>query len=259
MAEPAVDEMTIDEVARSAGVVTSTVRLYQNRGLLPPPVRRGRVGYYGAGHLARLRLIAQLQERGFSLAGIKQLVDGLDAGDSLRAVLGLGDAPSTWSSEVPRPMSLEALAGQLPEVEFTPEVIRRVVELGLVEVPDGGDVVVRSPSFLDIGSRLTALGVPGEVVLDQYEALSDDTTRIAGRFTDLFRTYMWEPFVESGLPPERIDEMIAALERLGPLAERVVAMALRHALQEFAETFIRAEADRLGIDIPLPGDPRPPG
>jgi DNA-binding transcriptional MerR regulator len=85
-----VAELTIDELARTAGLV-STVRLYQNKGLIPPPTKRGRVGYYDERHLERLRAIAQLQQRGFSLAGIKELFDGMESGDSLRSVLGLND------------------------------------------------------------------------------------------------------------------------------------------------------------------------
>ena len=46
--------MTIDQIAQHAGIPVSTVRLYQNKGLLPPPERRGRVGYYDAGHRGRL-------------------------------------------------------------------------------------------------------------------------------------------------------------------------------------------------------------
>jgi DNA-binding transcriptional MerR regulator len=247
-------EMTIDELARSADVVVSTVRLYQNRGLLPAPTKRGRIGYYDERHLSRLRLIAQLQDRGFSLASIKELLDGMDRGESLRAVLGLGDTPSTWSPEPPKRMPLTELASYLPQVEFTPEMVNRVIGLGLVELTDdGSEVVVRSPSFLQIGSELAALGVPPDVILDQYEALRDDSERIAGRFTDVFRAHMWEPFVEAGMPAERVTEMINTLEKLGPLAENVVVMALRHALQEQAETFIRAEAERLGLEIPRPG------
>lgn len=247
-------EMTIDELARAGGVVVSTVRLYQNRGLLPSPTKRGRVGYYDTIHLGRLRLIARLQDRGFSLAAIKELLDGMDSGESLRAVLGLGDAPSTWTPEQHVSMPLPELAGFLPEVEFTPAMVNRVVELGLVEFSDdAAQVVVRSPSFLEIGRELAALGMPGEVILDQYEELRDDATRIAGRFTDVFRTHMWEPFAEAGMPGERITEMINALEKLGPLAEGVVVMALRHALQDLAEAFIRAEAERLDVDIPRPG------
>jgi DNA-binding transcriptional MerR regulator len=247
-------EMTIDELARAADVVVSTVRLYQNRGLLPPPTKRGRVGYYSARHLGRLRLIGQLQDRGFSLAGIRELLDGMDNGESLRAVLGLGDAPSTWTPETPQAMPLADLARSLPQVDFTPEMVTRVIELGLAEFSsDGTQAVVRSPAFLEIGRQLAELGLPPEVILDQYEELRDDTERIAGRFTDVFRSHLWEPFVEDGMPAERIAEMVDALERLGPLAEGVVVTTLRHALQRIAEDFIRAEAERLGVDIPRPG------
>ena len=258
MTEPTA-EMTIDELARAADVVTSTVRMYQHRGLLPPPAKRGRVGYYGAAHLGRLRLIVQLQERGFSLAGIKELLAGMDRGESLRALLGLGEVSSTWAPEVPRSMPLAELAGRLPQADFTPELVSRVVGLGLVEFSgDASEVVVRSPSFLDVGAELAAVGVPPDVILDQYEALRDDAARIAGRFTDVFRTHLWEPFVEAGMPAERITELVNALEELGSLAERVVVMALRHALQDLAESFIRAEADRLGVEIPRPGQGAPP-
>lgn len=246
--------MTIDEFARAGDVVVSTVRLYQNRGLLPAPTKRGRVGYYDSRHLGRLRLIAKLQERGFSLAGIRELLHGMEHGASLQAVLGLDGEPSTWTPEVPQRLSLAELAEALPGVALTPEVVARVVGLGLVEfVEGGGDVVVRSPSFLRIGSQLAALGVPSEVILDQYEALRDDAERISARFTAVFRTHMWEPFLGAGMPAERIASMVEALEQLGPLAEDVVVTSLRHSLQEFAEAFIEAEADRLGVDIPRPG------
>ena len=65
--------MTIYQLAHEAGIPTSTVRCYQNRGLLPPSRRRGRMGYYNAEHRDRLRLIAHLQERGFEEGGQSRL------------------------------------------------------------------------------------------------------------------------------------------------------------------------------------------
>ncbi|CAN5728323.1 MerR family transcriptional regulator [soil metagenome] len=253
-ATTAPDEMTIDELARTAEVVVSTVRLYQNKGLLNPPTKRGRVGYYDAAHLARLRLIAHLQERGFSLASIKELFEGMERGESLRTVLGLGDAPSTWTPEEHQRMPIGDLAGFLPQVAFTPAMVARVMGLGLVDfAEDTTEVVVRSPSFLRIGSQLAALGVPPEVILEEYEALREHATVIAGRFTDVFRDHLWEPFVEDGMTAERTGELVGALEELGPLAEAVVVVALRHAIQDLADTFISAEAERLGVEIPHPG------
>jgi DNA-binding transcriptional MerR regulator len=245
--------MTIDVVARAAGVVVSTVRLYQNRGLVSPPTKRGRVGYYDVSHLERLRAIGRLQERGFSLAGIKELLDGVEHGESLRTVLGVGRQASIWSAEAPQTMSLIELAGHLPSVDFTAEIVHRVIALGLIElVPGGSDVIVHSPSFLKIGSELAALGVRATQILDEYENLRAETDAIAHRFTDLFSRRMWAPFVSNGMPPDQIPPLLATLDQLAPLAENLTTMALRHSLQAAAESFIHTEATRLGIDIPLP-------
>ena len=251
-------ELTIDELARRAGVVVSTVRLYQNKGLVAPPTKRGRIGYYDERHLERLRAIAQLQQRGFSLAGIKELLDGMETGDSLRSLLGLGDHASIWLAEAAQTMSLAELAARLPSVEFTPKVVQRVLELGLVEFsPDGSHVIVRSPSFLKIGSELAALGVPAEEILDQYEHLRTLTDEIAQRFTALFRRRMWKPFVKRAMPADQIAPLLETLEKLAPLAGEVTAASLRHSLQVAAESFIRSEARRLGVAIPRPGDSHP--
>jgi DNA-binding transcriptional MerR regulator len=257
--------MTIDELARAGSVVVSTVRLYQNRRLLPPPERRGRVGYYGPDHLRRLRLIAQLQERGFSLAAIRELLDGLDRGTSLGTLLGMGSVPSTWVSEPPRRMTLDALAEHLPDVELDARLVQRVAALGLVvpvttddeagsdRGPGHVEVLVHDPSFLRIGRELLDLGVPADVILDEYEVLRDQAGRIAERFTEVFRSHLWEPFVQAGMPAGDVDTMVDALERLGGLAEDVVVMALRRAIQGAADEFVDAEAERLGVDMPRPG------
>jgi DNA-binding transcriptional MerR regulator len=245
--------LTIDELARSTDLVVSTVRLYQNKGLVAPPVRRGRVGFYGRHHVERLRAIAELQARGFSLAGIKELFDALATGDSLRSALGLEQLTSVWAAEQSEPMSLADLAGRLPSVEFTPEVVQRVIALGLVEFsPDGTSVVVKSPSFLSIGSQLAAMGVTVAEILDEYELLRAQTDEIAQRFTELFRRRMWKPFVKRGMPPDDLAPLLRTLEKLAPLAESVTEMALRHSLQHAADAFMRAEARRLGTAIERP-------
>lgn len=65
-----------------------TIRLYQKRGLLPGPRLVGRTGFYES-HLNRLGLIGRLQEQGFSLAGIGQLVQSWEQGRDLTDLIGL--------------------------------------------------------------------------------------------------------------------------------------------------------------------------
>ena len=68
-------ELTIEQLAAQSGMSVRNIRAHQARGLLALPEVRLRVGYYGPEHVTRLRLIRDLQEEGFNLAGIKRLLD----------------------------------------------------------------------------------------------------------------------------------------------------------------------------------------
>ena len=76
--EAARNELTIDELAQRSGMTVRNIRAHQSRGLLPPPEVRGRTGYYGAEHLARIELIKELQADGFNLDLIRRLVNSTD-------------------------------------------------------------------------------------------------------------------------------------------------------------------------------------
>lgn len=86
------DGVRIEGAARATGLSTRNIRAYQSLGLVPPPQLEGRVGRYGAEHLARLRAIRRLQGQGFSLAGIRALFEAHERGQSLAALLGLSPA-----------------------------------------------------------------------------------------------------------------------------------------------------------------------
>ncbi len=90
------NDLTIDELAAAARTTTRRVRSLQTLGLLPHPELRGRTGRYGAAHTERLGAILRLQALGFSLESLGVLFGALDAGQSLAAVLGVGEpAPHT--------------------------------------------------------------------------------------------------------------------------------------------------------------------
>lgn len=69
--------LTGDELERVTGVPLRTVRYYVTRGLLPAPVRRGRVAYYSADHVARLEVVRSLQDHGFTLQAIERFLAAL--------------------------------------------------------------------------------------------------------------------------------------------------------------------------------------
>ena len=75
-----------------AGVSRRTVRFYVQEGLLPAPLGVGRGRHYGPEHLARLLEVKALQERGRSLAEIR---DGL-AGATLVAAAAAPSPRTHW-------------------------------------------------------------------------------------------------------------------------------------------------------------------
>lgn len=67
--------MTIGELARAAGVRTSTLRFYERRGLLRPSARTA-AGYrqFTADDVARVQFVRRAQQLGFGLRELLQLL-----------------------------------------------------------------------------------------------------------------------------------------------------------------------------------------
>jgi DNA-binding transcriptional MerR regulator len=70
--------LTIGDVARRAGVTTSTVRFYERRGLLTADGRRSGQRRYRVRTLRRLVFIGMLQDAGLSLVDIAGVLDAAD-------------------------------------------------------------------------------------------------------------------------------------------------------------------------------------
>ena len=239
--------MTIDELARAAGTTTRTIRAYQTQGLLPHPRMSGRVGVYDEGHLARLRYIAHLQERGFSLAAIRDLLTAWEEGRSLSDVLGFEEAlTAPWSDEAPEVIDADGLAELFPDLgDEADEAVRRAADLGLL-VPEGDVWRVPSPTLLRVGAELVAAGIPLSAVLDQHVLLKSDMDRIAERFVALFEHHVWEPFVMQGLPAERLGEVTDALVRVRPAASRAVQAVLAQSMERAVAESTTRQVSRLG-------------
>ncbi len=236
--------MTIDELARRAGTTSRTIRLYQTKGVLPPPRTVGRVGYYGPGHLARLRYVARLQERGFSLAAIAALLRAWEQGRTLEEVLGFEEAlTAPWSQEAPQTISRQRLGELFPELEQDEALLQRAVELGLL-VREDDRFRVPDPRVLRIGAELSACGIPLAAALEDRVHLEADAERIAARFVKLFERYVWEPFVAAGLPAERLPAITDALRRLRPLASLAVLSALDRAMEKEVASSTAEQARR---------------
>ena len=74
--------MTIRQLAERTGMTVRNIRAHQTRGLLPPPAVRGRTGYYGEEHVARIELTREMQADGLNLEAIRRVLDSGDGSAS---------------------------------------------------------------------------------------------------------------------------------------------------------------------------------
>jgi DNA-binding transcriptional MerR regulator len=225
------DRLTIDELAQRARTKTSTVRLYQTKGLLPPPEIQGRVGYYSAVHVARLRVIERLQQRGYSLAAIKELLENWEQGASLSAILDPERELATFGE--PTELSLSDFAALFAGGEMDPETVRRAGDLGLVAFDEERGVVrVPSRAFLEIGRELAAYQIPADRSIHEFELLAADARRIAERFMALFAEYVVPP---TELTPQRLSELRASSDRFRELAAKAVVELVNNAINDLTD------------------------
>lgn len=251
-------EYRIDDLARLAGTTVRNVRSYQDRGLLPVPRRKGRIALYSEAHLARLRLISQMLERGYSLANIRELVDAWETGQDVGDLLGLEAAlAGPWSDESPLVLGADDLAavfgasrgagpgGADPAgAPGVAEAIARAVDAGVLEPQDGGSFLVKSPRLLAIAAELIGAGIPLAAVLALGRDLFADVDRIARRFVDLVAEHIFDPVGEP-LPAEEVPRLAEVVRRLRPLAQDSVDTVLADAMERHVAEELRVRLTRM--------------
>jgi DNA-binding transcriptional MerR regulator len=216
------DELTIDELARRIGMTVRNIRAHQSRGLLPAPEVRGRTGYYGADHIARLELIQELQAEGFNLDLIRRLLE--NAGGSSSEVLRFKHAlEQPFAGEEPATMGVAELIAEWGTAD--PALLLKSLSLGLVKQLPDGRFQLPSPRLARAGRELLSLGIPLERSLEILARVREQADRIADIYVDVFLETKWTPFEEAGRPAEGWPDVQAALERMHPLAlESLVAV-----------------------------------
>lgn len=258
-AEPTLEEKaeyTVEELALAANTSVRNIRAYQDKGLLPPPTLRGRKGIYNNQHLSRLRVIADLLDRGYTLASILDLISGLEQGIGLSEILGMESAiNSPWAKEAPEVISMAQMI-KLFGTQLTPAAIKLAGQLGLATI-QGTQVRVSSMSTLKVAADLCATGIP---LIDQLEILRmsrDNVEKVAKEFVRLISENVLSPYEQKSLPPkEEFPKIIDLIWRMRPMAEIVVKAELGRAMDMAASSIL---ADQLeGIMKSLEAAKHPP-
>jgi len=172
--EPAGD-LRIDDLARESGLTVDTIRFYQREGLLPAAERVGRTKLYGSVHRARLEQIRDLQQRRFSLAAIKALLDA-DQQGIVDGIFGGTGADYSFAEVVSRSGVDPVLADRLRDSGL----LRDPAEFGR-DAYDASDL-----DLLRAVTELARLGLPGDLIVELTNIYTEGVERMQSQVLDLF-------------------------------------------------------------------------
>lgn len=219
-------EYRVEDLARLAGTTTRNIRAYRERGLLAPPRLTGRTGWYDDSHLARLRLITRLLERGYSLGNIGELLAAWESGRPVTEVLGVEQVLSRpLSADEPRVGTRDDVAA-LVGVPTTQVPWQRLVDLGLIAW-DGEQVVVQLPGLLRIAGELVARGLPLDTVVDLASGLLRLLDQVARHLVVTVNDTLYAPRPE----PTPAAEFEADMNAMLQLADEAVTRVFRWSLE----------------------------
>jgi len=224
-------DLTIEQLAAGSGMSVRNIRAHQARGLLEPPEVRLRVGYYGPEHVAQLKLIRDLQQAGFNLAGIKRLLNDHETEDRLaRFRQALTSSPR---AERPQTLSVAELGRRFRvSAQAAPRVLDRAQRLGALVRSGDDQYDVPSPALLAVAEQVVSRGVSLDGALAVFEEIERHCDAVSGSFVKLFMLEVWEPFQRAGLPVERWSEIEESINLLRPLAtEALTAIFAQRSVQ----------------------------
>jgi len=242
--------MTIRELAERTGMTVRNIRAHQTRGLLPPPVVRGRTGYYNDEHVARIELTREMQADGLNLEAIRRV---LEAGDGSAAEIfdftrALRAPFEDEAPEIIEAAELAGLWGVGSGEGPPPRLVARAERLGILRALPDGRIEVISPRLLRAAAALAELGVGPNGALATAEKLREHADGVARAFVDLFVKEIWQPFDRAGRPEADWPKVREALDRMRPLASdallSVFQIAMGEAVEKAGEQTLREPARR---------------
>ena len=214
-------EYRVEELAEAAGITTRTLRFYRERKLLQPPRKEGRIAWYGEAHLTRLRVIAELLERGHTLGGIAELIGAGESGRDVAELIGLEAAiVAPWSDEAPVELSWDELRDTFGD-QLTDTNTAESIAQGYITVHEHGIAHV-SRGLMDATTALVAEGVPLSAVLEASRRTQEHVDAIAELFVGLVRDHLLGALADDRpLPPGEAAHLTEQIQHVRPLARTV--------------------------------------
>jgi DNA-binding transcriptional MerR regulator len=219
--------LTLEELTSRVGMSVRNIRFYTTKGLVPPPIRRGRSGYYSPDHVARLELVQELQAHGFTLSAIEKYVAGIPADATPEDIALHRTMLAPWQADSSVEMSRAELDKRTGRT-LTDDELATLAALGIALRTKRGRYEV-AVSQLSVGLGLLDLGFPTEAAIAAADVYAEHGRQIAKELNELFRTMVWPVYKESGASPDTLREVV---ERLKPLSIASLVSAYESAMDE---------------------------
>src|SRR6478735_10858213 len=219
--------LTLDELTARVGMSVRNIRFYTTKGLVPPPIRRGRSGYYSPDHVARLELVQELQAHGFTLSAIERYVARIPAQATPEDIALHRTMLAPWQADLPVEMTraeLDARAGRT----LTDDDLTTLAALGIAFPARRGRYEV-AVSQLSVGLGLLDLGFPVEAAVAAAEVYAEHGRQLSKQLNELFRTMVWPVYRAEGASADTLRRVV---ESLKPLSIASLVSAYEAAMDE---------------------------
>lgn len=236
------DLLTLEDLTARVGMSVRNVRFYTTKGLVPPPIRHGRSGYYSDDHVARLELVRELQGHGFTLSAIERYLAAVPADATPEQIALHRTMLAPWQAEAAEVMSrtdLETRAGR----SLGDDDVALLAALGIVRRRGDDGRLEVTPTQLTVGLGLLDLGFPTAAATAAAEVYARHGRQVAEELNELFRTVVWPAYKEAGASAETVREVV---ERIKPLSISSLVAAYEAAMDQTRREQIQARAERAG-------------
>jgi DNA-binding transcriptional MerR regulator len=237
-------EYRIDDLARLAGTTTRNIRVYRDRGLLPPPLRVGRIALFNDTHLTRLRLITSMLDRGYTIAHVREMVSAWEEGRNLGDILGLETAiVGTWTTEKPQTMAVVDAERLVDD----PRAFERMLALQIIRV-DGEQATVTRPKLIEAFNEIRGYGISTDKLIDLHEQILPKVDEISDILVRAGADHVMDRLKPgAALPADaEVAELITMLVRFRTQAVATVTATLASSIESTIESLVsRVLADYL--------------
>lgn len=229
------ETLSVEQLATRVGMSVRTVRFYAGRGLIPPPRREGRNGFYGPDHIARLELVRELQAHGFTLSAIEGYLENIPESAPPERVALLRTLLAPWTTDLPETVTREELQARTGRL-LSDDDIELLVAVGVVEPTPDDDVFQVAPAHLAVGVQFLETDMPLDVALAARRIFDEAGKKVALDMTEIFRSMWWPALRESGRSAE---DITALVERFKPLTIQALVTAYESAVDEAKRDTVR--------------------